>query len=117
MTRYPFPKRFRLLRSQEFRLCIHQGREFSGEVSRIHFYHSTSTKLGITVSKKYGNAVSRNRFKRRVRELFRLHLAALPPHTHVHITPRRGKKEIAFPDLKKDFYNSVGEQGQKNSPT
>ena len=44
--------------------------------------------LGITVSKRYGKAHSRNRFKRVVREAFR-HLAPSLPHDlEIHVVPR-----------------------------
>jgi len=37
------------------------------------------TRLGVTLSKKFGNAVERNRAKRQVREIFRLHKHRLRP--------------------------------------
>lgn len=44
-------------------------------------------RFGITVTKKIGNAVVRNRMKRRFRELLRAHLPeqGLPDHDHVLI--------------------------------
>lgn len=35
--------------------------------------HSSSNRVGITVSKKLGSAVVRNRVRRRLREVYRLH--------------------------------------------
>lgn len=37
------------------------------------------TRLGVTLSKKFGNAVERNRAKRQVREIFRLHRHRIQP--------------------------------------
>jgi ribonuclease P protein component len=53
------------------------------------------TRLGLSVSRKVGNAVVRNRWKRLIREAFRLRRALLPVGLDVVVRPRRG----AEPDL------------------
>lgn len=48
-------------------------------------------RLGVTVSRRIGNAVVRNRVKRRVREIFRKNMRAiLPAHTAVVVIARAG---------------------------
>lgn len=47
------------------------------------------TRLGLSVSRKVGNAVVRNRWKRIVREAFRLHAADLPSRLDLVIVPKR----------------------------
>ena len=61
-------------------------------------------RVGFTATKKIGNAVVRNRTKRRLRELARLGLAAeaRPGHDYVLIG-RAPTFERAFPDLAKDL--------------
>ena len=58
------------------------------------------TRYGITVTKRIGNAVVRNRMKRRFRELLRdaLPLGGLPDHDHV-IIGREGGVERDFARL------------------
>ena len=52
--------------------------------------HSQRTRLGITVTKKVGNAVKRNRIKRVVREVFRQNRTLFPEaHDVVFIAKRR----------------------------
>lgn len=48
------------------------------------------TRLGISVSKKAGTAVRRNRWKRLIREAFRLQQHRLPPNLDCVVRPRRG---------------------------
>jgi ribonuclease P protein component len=45
-------------------------------------------RLGLSVSRKVGNAVIRNRWKRRLREAFRLTRPQLPPRIDLIIIPR-----------------------------
>ena len=54
-------------------------------------------RLGIAASAKMGNAVARNRAKRRVRELFRAHMPTKP--IDVVFVPRREIVHAAWPDL------------------
>lgn len=48
-----------------------------------------SSRLGITTSRKVGNAVTRNRIKRRVREWFRQEHAYFPEGMDVVVIARR----------------------------
>ena len=50
--------------------------------------------LGVTVSKKVGTAVERNRVKRRIREWFRWNRAALPQTAAVVVIARRGAAQL-----------------------
>src|SRR5690606_23846127 len=61
-------------------------------------------RYGVTVTKKIGNAVVRNRMKRRFRELLRAALpeAGLPDHDHVLIG-REGGVERDFATLREEL--------------
>ena len=50
------------------------------------------TRLGITVTKKVGNAVRRNRIKRCVREAFRLHRELFAPGFDVVFIAKQGAR-------------------------
>jgi len=55
--------------------------------------------LGVTVSRKVGNAVVRNRVKRLVREFFRLHFEYLPKSADISIVARRNAGFLGFVDV------------------
>ncbi|OJW66606.1 MAG: ribonuclease P protein component [Sphingomonadales bacterium 63-6] len=76
-------------------------------------------RIGITVTKKIGNAVVRNRMKRRFRELARaiLPLEGLPDHDHVLIG-REGGIERDFARLKEELSAALqrAAQGRGDAP-
>jgi ribonuclease P protein component len=67
-----FPKATRIRRRREFLSLGRKGSRWSAP----HFVvlaraRSGASRLGVTVSRKVGGAVTRNRLKRRIREVFR----------------------------------------------
>ncbi|MBS1126941.1 MAG: rnpA: ribonuclease protein component, partial [Nitrospirae bacterium] len=56
-------------------------------------------RLGLSVSRKIGNAVVRNRIKRRLREIFRNQLADRTLRYDFVVVARSASAEAAFPDL------------------
>jgi ribonuclease P protein component len=79
--RYQFPKRMRLLVASDFER-VFAARSSAGD-GMIVLYGAPSgleyPRLGLVVSRKLGNSVARSRWKRALREAFRLTQHALPP--------------------------------------
>ena len=77
-----------------------------GFVLLAHPNGGQGKRFGITVTKKIGNAVVRNRMKRRFRELLRAALpeAGLPDHDHVLIGREGG--------VERDFARLADELGE-----
>ncbi len=92
-----FQKSARLLKPSEFDRVFHGRISASDDLIIVYAAHGTieQPRLGLTVSRKCGNAVVRNRWKRSLREAFRLVQHDLPRHIDLVILPRRG----ATPDV------------------
>jgi ribonuclease P protein component len=67
-----------------------------------------STRLGITVTRKVGNAVRRNRIKRLVREWFRARTAELGACDLVVVARRDIGPRLALRDVRADLDAALG---------
>ena len=87
-----FPKSARLLKSAEFRHVYDHGSYAADGVLVVNVAPSDheSARLGVVVSKKVGNAVVRQRWKRVLRDAFRTQKHLLPAGWDIVVRPRRG---------------------------
>ena len=60
-------------------------------------------RLGITVSKKLGNAVTRNKVCRRLREVYRLHEEQFLPGRDIVVVARVRAAHVSYQVLERDF--------------
>jgi ribonuclease P protein component len=75
------PAAHRLAGSEAFRHAARQGRRAASRTVVVHLWTPGGDgppRVGFIVSRAVGNAVVRNRVKRRLRHLGREHLASLP---------------------------------------
>jgi ribonuclease P protein component len=87
-----FPKQVRLRRQADFDL-VYQGSVFAADdvlVIRARRNDMDVTRLGLSVSRKVGNAVVRNRWKRLIREAFRRQRLELPVAMDLVVRPKKG---------------------------
>lgn len=67
-------KKFKLTQNKEFRVVYRKGKSYSNELLVLYVYKTKNdyTRFGISVSKKVGKSVVRNRVKRLIKESYRL---------------------------------------------
>ena len=100
-----FPKSARIRKRFEYLRLSRFGKRLHSKTLSFDYKidGTRPPRLGLTVSKKYGNACQRNHFKRVVREAFR-HLApCLPQGLEVNVHPRSGRQEVSKIILINDF--------------
>ena len=93
-------------KNHEFRRLYAKGR--SAASPRLVIYcrrnNLAVSRLGITVSTKIGKAVTRNRVRRRFREIFRLSEDRLAPGWDIIMVARTKSVTSEYSLLRDDFY-------------
>lgn len=77
---------------------------------------SAANRVGITVSRKLGHAVVRNRIRRRLREVYRLHEEAFQPGWDIVVVARTRAISAAFPELVNAYLSLARKAGILVSP-
>ena len=94
-------RRYRLKKNRAFQYVYRRGHSVACRNLVMLLAPGRELKIGFSVSKKTGNAVTRNRIKRRLRECFRPYLGDVKTGLYV-IVARPSAAEAAFDDLKRD---------------
>jgi ribonuclease P protein component len=97
-SRPPAGRRGRLTRSAEFDRVYRQGRSFANRHLAVYAFprpDEEATRLGLSVGRKVGGAVERNRVKRLLREAFATRRDAITGAHDVVIVARPDVLELA----------------------
>ena len=111
-----FLQRFRLRKRREYLEVQQGGRKHHVEHFMIVVAAQPAkgpSRLGITVTRKVGNAVARNRIKRHVREVFRRHRARLPDGLDVVVIAKRNAAVVGHAQVERELvvlFERLGER-------
>jgi ribonuclease P protein component len=93
------PKRGRLSRSAEFERVYRQGRSVGNRFLVLYAFPRAGMvdgpRLGLSVSRKVGGAVDRNRVKRLLREAFAAEVERVPADRDIVVVARPESRELA----------------------
>jgi len=119
--RHPNPRSSRLTSARDFRRLFRSGRRLqSGPLRLVWLTEGVEGVRYATVTgRKVGNAVVRNRVRRRLRELFRLnrHLFNVPAHLALVAGPGAG--ELPGNELRRlalELWDRAGLLGSEDGP-
>lgn len=109
-------KEFRIKDNDEFQQIFKKGKSFANR-QLVIYYLSESVeseqphfRIGLSVGKKIGNAVTRNRIKRYLRQSFRELDDKILPTLNIIIIARQPTKDMGYLEIKKSLIHLLSRQ-------
>jgi len=99
-------RKFRLRKKSGFQAIFAAGKNYS--VKHVAIYVLKGPKrFGFVASKKVGNSVQRNRARRLMREVIRLHMSELRNDRQIIFIARAGIKGVSYWEVEKSMMNML----------
>jgi ribonuclease P protein component len=114
-----FPRACRLVRRAEYDAVYREGRRRSGRefTAFIRPNGLDLSRFGWSIKKALGGAVRRNRIRRRLREILRLHRQEIAPGWDVVIHPRSSAATADFPALTQELLKVLPRMPSRGTPS
>lgn len=113
-ARLDYPRACRIVRRADFDAVYREGRRraSSSFVVFLRPNGSEVSRFGLSVKRALGSAVKRNRIRRRVREILRVHRREIAPGWDIVIHPRGQVATAQFALVEKELMNAVPKVAQ-----
>jgi len=100
-----YPREARLVRKAEFDAVYRAGKRRSSShfTAFVKATNLPQSRFGFSIKKALGGAVVRNRIRRRLREIARLHREEIPAGWDIVIHPKSSVAKAPFETLTADF--------------
>ena len=98
-------KRFRVKKEKDFNAIFKEGKSFANRKFVIYRLANNEQhfRVGLSVSKKLGNAVMRNQIKRRIRHILIEHKDQLVENVDFVVIARKGVKILDYAEMEKNL--------------
>lgn len=106
-------KKFRLRKNAEFRAVYRRGKSFSNKLLVLYIFKNKLevNRIGISVSKKVGKSVTRNRVKRLINETYRLNCNKLINGYDLVFIARNAAKGRSYVEMEEAVLNLLKKAG------
>lgn len=103
-------KKYRLRKNMEFKRVYSGGKNYWNRNLILYVRKNglPNSRIGITITKKIGNAVVRNRIRRRIKEIYRLKLGNIKNGYDLILIPKKNVIDISYKDLESAMIHIVG---------
>lgn len=108
-TTLDFPRACRLVHRKDYDAVYREGRRRSSREFTVFVRPNGQqvSRFGWSIKKALGTAVRRNRIRRRIREIVRLHRQEIPPGWDIVIHPRSSAATANFSAISRELLGLI----------
>ncbi len=98
-------KSFRVKKEKDFNAIFQEGKSVANRKFVVYRLENSEQhfRVGLSVSKKLGNAVTRNQIKRRIRHVLIAHKDQIIENLDFVVIARKGVEEMNYTDIEKNL--------------